>query len=94
MSNKTQIRQTINRILSPVPAPAPVPSVRPAPEPVPPKYTDKIITCVECAKSFVWNAGEQEYYNKRGVLNAPKHCPACKARRRQYFNNHPNQGQK
>ena len=46
-------------------------------------YEDKTLTCRECGTSFVWTAGEQDFYNQRGLVNQPGRCPACRANRRQ-----------
>lgn len=45
-------------------------------------YADKTLTCRECGASFVFTAGEQEFYASRGYENAPSRCPACRAARR------------
>ena len=42
-------------------------------------YQDRTITCVECGNSFVWTAGEQEFYAQKGFTNEPKRCKPCKA---------------
>jgi hypothetical protein len=87
MSNKSEIKRTINRIINP-PVPAPVPSARPAP-PVPPKYHDQTLTCVGCQTEFVWSAGDQNYYHKMGMQSAPRWCPPCRQKRREFFKLHP-----
>lgn len=45
-------------------------------------YEDKVLTCVECGKEFVWTAGEQEFYASKGFTNEPKRCPECRKKRR------------
>lgn len=45
-------------------------------------YQDKSLTCRDCGQTFVWTAGEQEFYASRGLLNEPGRCPDCRASRR------------
>ena len=42
------------------------------------KYQDKTIKCKKCKQVFAWTAGEQHFYEKKG-LNPPNHCPICRA---------------
>ncbi len=44
---------------------------------------DKTLTCRDCGSSFVFTAGEQEFYKSRGLQNEPGRCPDCRASRRQ-----------
>ena len=44
---------------------------------------DKTLTCRECGKSFLFTAGEQEFFANRGFTNEPTRCPPCRALRRQ-----------
>ncbi|MBI4308111.1 MAG: zinc-ribbon domain containing protein [Chloroflexi bacterium] len=43
---------------------------------------DKSLTCRDCGATFAWTAGEQEFYQRRGLLNEPTRCPQCRAQRR------------
>ena len=43
---------------------------------------DKTLTCAECGSSFVFTAGEQEFYASRGFTNEPRRCPTCRQSRR------------
>lgn len=43
---------------------------------------DKTLTCRDCGTSFVFTAGEQEFYASRGLNNAPSRCPDCRATRK------------
>ncbi len=43
---------------------------------------DKTLTCRECGAAFIWTAGEQEFYQRRGLVNEPARCPQCRAQRR------------
>lgn len=45
-------------------------------------FEDKQLTCRECGTSFAFTAGEQEFYQARGLLNEPTRCPACRTARR------------
>ena len=45
-------------------------------------FTDKTLTCKDCGQEFIWTAGEQEFYQSRGLQNEPGRCPTCRAARR------------
>ena len=45
-------------------------------------FADKTLTCRDCGGEFIFSAGEQEFYQSRGLLNAPSRCPQCRAARR------------
>ena len=40
-------------------------------------FQDKTLTCVDCGQTFVFTAGEQEFYAQKGFQNAPKRCKSC-----------------
>jgi len=42
------------------------------------EFTDIPIICIDCAKEFVWTAGEQEFYRDKQLQNPPKRCKSCK----------------
>lgn len=46
-------------------------------------YEDKTLRCRECGQEFIFSAGEQEFYQQKGLLNEPGRCPGCRQRRRQ-----------
>ena len=46
-------------------------------------YADKTLKCRECGNTFVFSAGEQEFFASRGLMNEPGRCPSCRALRRQ-----------
>lgn len=46
-------------------------------------YVDKTLKCVDCGASFVFDAGEQEFFATKGYTNEPKRCPDCRASRKQ-----------
>lgn len=43
---------------------------------------DKTLKCRECGNDFVFTAGEQEFYQQKGLMNQPGRCPSCRAARR------------
>jgi CxxC-x17-CxxC domain-containing protein len=45
-------------------------------------FQDKTLNCVDCGQSFVFTAGEQEFYAQKGFQNEPKRCKGCKANKR------------
>ena len=45
-------------------------------------FSDKTLTCKDCGQEFIWTAGEQEFYQSRGLMNQPGRCPSCRAARR------------
>ena len=55
-------------------------------------YQDKTIVCKDCGQTFVFTAGEQEFYAERGFQNEPQRCKICRDKRqngsrpaREYF---------
>jgi CxxC-x17-CxxC domain-containing protein len=42
------------------------------------EFEDALIICIDCAKDFVWTAGEQTFYRDKGLKNPPKRCKDCK----------------
>ena len=45
-------------------------------------FTDKTLTCRECAKEFLFSAGEQAFFQTKGLTNEPGRCPECRAKRK------------
>jgi CxxC-x17-CxxC domain-containing protein len=45
-------------------------------------FVDKSLVCRDCSAEFVFSAGEQEFYQLKGLLNEPGRCPACRAARK------------
>src|ERR1039458_405823 len=43
--------------------------------------TDRELKCAECGEMFVFSAGEQEFFQRKGFTNEPKRCKQCKAKR-------------
>ncbi len=46
-------------------------------------YVDKMLTCRDCGKEFVFTVGEQEFYASKGLQHEPRRCPDCRNARRQ-----------
>ncbi|MDS1030765.1 zinc-ribbon domain containing protein [Bacillota bacterium LX-D] len=45
-------------------------------------FNDKVLTCKDCGKEFVFSASEQEFYAKKGFMNEPGRCPECRSARK------------
>jgi CxxC-x17-CxxC domain-containing protein len=45
-------------------------------------FVDKMLVCRDCGTEFVFSAGEQEFYQLKGLLNEPGRCPSCRAARK------------
>jgi CxxC-x17-CxxC domain-containing protein len=48
---------------------------------------DKQLTCVDCGKSFVFSASEQDFYAEKGFQNEPKRCTVCRSSRKNSMSN-------
>jgi|SRR3989338_4700063 len=48
-------------------------------------FQDKVLTCVDCGKEFVFTAAEQEFYAQKGFQNEPKRCKDCRQVKKQDF---------
>lgn len=44
--------------------------------------SDRELTCRDCGSSFVFTAGEQEFYASKGLQHDPVRCPNCRANRK------------
>lgn len=42
-------------------------------------YQDKGLVCKECGKEFPFTAGEQEFYEAKGLRHQPRRCPDCRS---------------
>ncbi len=47
------------------------------------EFADKALVCRECARPFLFTAGEQEFFRQKGLVNQPGRCPECRNRRKQ-----------
>ena len=52
-------------------------------------YEDKTLVCKDCGEEFIFSAGEQEFYAKKGFENEPQRCSKCRAARKASRNNGP-----
>jgi len=41
-------------------------------------FVNKALNCCDCSMSFVFSAGEQEFFVSKGLVNEPKRCPNCR----------------
>ncbi|NJP06478.1 MAG: cytochrome C551 [Chloroflexaceae bacterium] len=46
-------------------------------------YEDTPIVCRDCGTTFIFTAGEQEFYAQKGFMHAPVRCPTCRRARKQ-----------
>lgn len=46
-----------------------------------PFYKDMELICRGCGTTFIFTAGEQEFYADKGFLHEPTRCPKCRTRR-------------
>ena len=45
-------------------------------------FVDKTLKCRDCGNDFEFTAGEQEFYQQKGLMNQPSRCPTCRTARR------------
>ena len=45
-------------------------------------FQDRTLTCRDCGQQFTFTAGEQEFYQSRGLVNEPGRCPECRRTRK------------
>jgi CxxC-x17-CxxC domain-containing protein len=45
-------------------------------------FNDRELTCRDCGASFVFTAGEQEFYATKGLQHDPVRCPGCRQNRK------------
>lgn len=43
---------------------------------------DQRLTCVDCGQEFLFTAGEQAFYQQKGLTNAPTRCKTCRDARK------------
>lgn len=46
------------------------------------EFQDKSLTCADCGQDFVFTAGEQEFYDRKGFREIPKRCKPCRDARK------------
>lgn len=42
-------------------------------------FSDRTLTCRDCGESFVFSAGEQQFFASKGLVNDPQRCPTCRS---------------
>lgn len=45
-------------------------------------YTDIPLTCVDCNQPYVFEVGEQQFFEKKGLKDMPKRCKPCRQKRK------------
>ena len=40
-------------------------------------FSDRELTCVECTTTFIFSAGEQQFFRDKGFNHDPKRCKQC-----------------
>lgn len=45
-------------------------------------FEDRVLTCRDCGREFVFTSGEQEFYQSRGLQHEPRRCSNCRSARR------------
>ena len=45
-------------------------------------FQDKELVCKDCGATFVFTAGEQEFYAEKGFQNEPVRCRDCRNQRK------------
>ncbi len=46
-------------------------------------FVDKSLMCRDCGIEFTFSAGEQEFYQSKGLVKEPGRCPECRQLRRE-----------
>jgi len=44
------------------------------------EFQDKQLQCVDCGRDFIFTAGEQSFFQQKGLTNEPKRCRQCKVK--------------
>ena len=45
------------------------------------EFVDRLLTCMDCGKEFIFTAGEQLFFFDKQFKNDPKRCKPCKCKR-------------
>jgi CxxC-x17-CxxC domain-containing protein len=45
-------------------------------------FQDRPLQCLDCKNEFVFTAGEQEFYDRKGFKEIPKRCKPCRDARK------------
>lgn len=46
------------------------------------EFQDRVLTCRQCGKEFLFSAGEQAFYAEKGFQHQPSRCKECRGGRR------------
>jgi CxxC-x17-CxxC domain-containing protein len=46
------------------------------------EFQDRPIQCIDCKNEFIFTAGEQEFYERKGFKEVPKRCKPCRDARK------------
>ena len=46
------------------------------------EFSDRTLTCLDCGQPFIFTAGEQEFYDRKGFREEPKRCKPCRETRK------------
>src|SRR5262252_10703550 len=46
------------------------------------EFQDKSLSCADCGQAFVFTAGEQQFYERKGFKEIPKRCKPCREARK------------
>jgi Probable zinc-ribbon domain len=41
-------------------------------------FEDRTLTCRDCSAEFLFTAGEQEFYQAKGLVHEPGRCNSCR----------------
>ncbi len=45
------------------------------------EFVDRLLTCADCGREFIFTAGEQIFFFDKQFKNDPKRCKPCKSQR-------------
>ena len=45
-------------------------------------FQDRPLQCMDCKNDFIFTAGEQEFYDRKGFREIPKRCKPCREARK------------
>lgn len=46
------------------------------------EFQDRALQCLDCRQEFIFTAGEQEFYDRKGFREIPKRCRPCREQRK------------
>lgn len=56
------------------------------------EFQDKSLSCADCGQAFIFTAGEQEFYERKGFREIPKRCKPCRETRKMRRADSPGNG--